>query len=158
MKPQAIGIGIIVAIGSFIADQYSKSLILNYFLDKTRKLVEITDFLNFCLIWNKGVSFGLFSNYENPRLPLLLAAGLIVIFLLIMLCKAKHYYQTVSLGLIIGGALGNIWDRYQYGAVVDFIEVYYKKYYWPAFNLADSVVLIGLVLLLFEKKVVKNEK
>jgi signal peptidase II len=149
-------IGLILAIFTLIADQYSKRLILLYFANSVSKSLEITSFFNLCLVWNRGVSFGLFNSY-NARDILLVIAGFIVLLLISMLYKSKNYYTSVSLGLIIGGAIGNIWDRYKYGAVIDFIEVYYKRLYWPAFNVADSFIVIGLLMLLLEKKMVRNE-
>lgn len=147
-----------MAIVAFIADQLSKKQILSYFLGTGQPFIKVTDFFNLCLVWNRGVSFGLFNSLENAKIIFLLVAILIVLCLIYSFFQAKTYYNTISLGLIIGGAIGNIWDRYKYGAVIDFIDVHYQRYSWPAFNIADSLIVIGILLLLFEKKMVQNEK
>jgi signal peptidase II len=109
-------------------------------------MIEITSFFNLTMVWNHGVSFGMFSSHQQPLL-LSAVAALIVIVLLIWLAKSHDRYLTWGIGLIVGGAIGNIIDRLRFGAVVDFLDFHAFGYHWPAFNIADSAIFIGVVVL-----------
>lgn len=113
------------------------------------RAVPVLPFLNLRLGYNTGVSFGLFSETFRST-PLLLAAfGISVVLLLgwLGLC-AKRPAETLGFALVAGGALGNIADRLRIGAVVDFVDLYYRDWHWPAFNLADVFIVCGVALLL----------
>jgi signal peptidase II len=129
-----------------IVDQVSKWWILENVLSPERPFIEVTSFFNLVMVWNTGVSFGLFSQHNQP-LILIAVASIIVIILLIWLMKNDSKLVAIALGLVIGGAVGNIIDRFRYGAVADFLDVHIGGYHWPAFNIADSSIFIGVVLL-----------
>lgn len=119
---------------------------------------KITDFFNLTLMHNKGVAFSLLADQSGwQRYFLSVLALVIIVWLLYWLFKNRHTQklQNVSLVLVIGGALGNVYDRIMLGYVVDFIELHYKGYYWPAFNLADSAICLGAVLLIIDA--IKNK-
>ena len=126
-------------------DQASKLLILNWLQDGDS--VPVIPFFNIVLTYNPGVSFSMFSNQH----PHVLSAIMILISggLLCWMTKEKDKWIQVSLALIVGGAIGNVIDRFLYGAVVDFLDVYVSIYHWPAFNVADSAICIGATLIIF---------
>lgn len=118
--------------------------------DYDRELV-LTPFLNFVMVWNKGVSFGLFDNgapvMQWVLSGLALAASTVMA---IWMFFAHDRLTALSLSLIIGGALGNVIDRVRFTAVADFVDVHAFGYHWPAFNLADSCIVVGAVLLILD--------
>jgi len=140
--------GLLIAIAALIPDQISKILILKHIAEDTA--VPVTPFMNLVLVWNKGISFGMFNN-ENSSFGwiFIVISVAMVLGLTAWLLISKDKFTAISLGLIIGGAVGNIIDRVRLGAVVDFIDVYVSKYHWPAFNIADSCIAIGACIMLF---------
>lgn len=132
------------------ADQLSKWYILNEVMVPPR-VIEITSFFNFVLVGNRGVSFGLFSSDSAWTQPAFAAfATAVAGFLIVWLRKAENRLLAISLGLVIGGALGNAVDRLWHGAVIDFLDVHAAGYHWPAFNVADSAITVGVILILLE--------
>ena len=148
--PRLAQMGGLIAVISMIADQATKWWILEGIMQPPR-VIPMTPFFNLVLTWNNGVSFGLFNNNnELNALILSVLAIAIVIFLILWLRKAENKRMAIGLGLIIGGALGNVIDRGIHGAVVDFLDFYVNSYHWPAFNVADSCITIGAVILIFD--------
>jgi len=113
--------------------------------------IELAPVLNVVMAWNRGVSFGI-GNGAEPLDPLVLSglSVLIVAGLVVWLRRASSALVRFSVGLIIGGALGNVVDRLRFGAVADFIDVHLAGHHWPAFNLADSAITIGAVMLVVD--------
>lgn len=139
--------GLVVAALVFAADQISKPWILSVFEGGARP-VEVTPFFNLVLVYNRGVSFGLFSN-DSAYGPYILAGLAVAIALGIwwfLLRKATGRYMAVACGMIVGGAFGNALDRLLYGGVVDFLDFHIAGYHWPAFNIADCAIVVGAVL------------
>ncbi|MDE1901584.1 MAG: signal peptidase II [Alphaproteobacteria bacterium] len=135
-----------------LADQISKWLILDR-LNDVERTVAVTPFLNFVLVWNKGVTFGILSHLTGAHdMPYVLAgvAGVILLLLGRWLWRTNSTVVALALGLIMGGAIGNVIDRMRYGAVVDFLDFYYKNYHWYAFNVADASIVTGVALLLLD--------
>ncbi len=128
-----------------LLDQLSKWLMLGI-LPPDRPSLEITPFFNLALVWNSGISFGMLA---AQRLPLFLTALSLVIVAILLkwLYKNSSWRVALALGSIIGGALGNVIDRLRFQAVVDFLDVHIGHYHWPAFNIADSAIFIGVVVL-----------
>ncbi|MCB1583884.1 MAG: signal peptidase II [Marinicella sp.] len=135
----------------FVLDQWTKntaSSSLELYVPN-----KMTEFFNLTLMHNKGVAFSLLAEQSGwQRYFLSVVAILIVIWLLYWLFKNRYSQklQNVALVLVIGGALGNVYDRIVFGYVVDFIELHYQGYYWPAFNLADSAICLGAFLLIID--------
>ena len=142
----AIGLG--VALVAVILDQISKPLMRDWL---SAGDVDVTSFLSLVSAWNKGVGFSLLTMSQAYG-PYILSAGAltIAVVMLFWLFHATRLLPALSLGLIIGGALGNVIDRLRLGAVFDFIDVHVAGYHWPAFNLADSALSIGVVLLIID--------
>lgn len=114
---------------------------------------KITGFFNLTLMHNEGVAFSILADQSGwQRYFIAVVASAIVIWLLYWLYHNSKTMklQNTALVLVIGGALGNIWDRIYLGYVVDFVELHYGGYYWPAFNVADSAICIGAVLLIID--------
>ena len=135
----------------FVIDQWTKNIAstsLELYVPN-----KITDFFNLTLMHNKGVAFSLLADQSGwQRYFLSIVAILIIIWLLYWLFKNRYSQklQNVALVLVIGGALGNVYDRIVLGYVVDFIELHYSGYYWPAFNVADSAICVGALLLIID--------
>ncbi len=131
-----------------LLDQISKPLMRDWLGTGD---VQLTSFLNLVGVWNKGVGFSLLT-ITLPSGPYILSAFALAIAagMLIWLLRVSRPIQAVALGLIIGGALGNVVDRLRLGAVFDFIDLHLGSYHWPAFNLADSALSIGVALLIID--------
>lgn len=130
-----------------LLDQLSKALIFTY-LEETEPVVAVIPGFNLVMAWNTGVSFSMFNNLGGAGVYILSAFSLLVIgFLLYWLTREKSLLMQLSLGLVIGGAAGNVIDRVRIGAVFDFLDVHIGSHHWPAFNLADSFICIGAVLI-----------
>jgi signal peptidase II len=109
---------------------------------------QILPFFNLVMIWNKGVSFGLFNEHSDYGPMLLTGVSLVItLVFLIVLFRSAVSLHSLGYALIIGGALGNVIDRLRFGAVIDFIDIHAGGYHWPAFNIADSCICVGVVLL-----------
>lgn len=142
--------GVIVALSVLIADQLSKWAILDLFAQGPH-VIEVTSFFNIVLAWNRGISFGMFgASGETGRWVLIGLAVVISTFLAIWMVKADTRFTALGLALIIGGAIGNVIDRVRLGAVVDFLDFYAWGYHWPAFNVADSAIVVGAGALILE--------
>ena len=143
-------LGLIVALASILFDQASKWWILVEVMDPP-KVIPVTSLLNFVLTWNRGVSFGLFNNEGNFGAWFFSILAIIIVgILLIWLRKAKTKVQSISLGFIIGGAIGNVIDRVNHLAVLDFIDFHLGDSHWPAFNAADSFITLGAAVLIVD--------
>ena len=140
-----LGIGLAAAV--IVLDQLSKWYIVAVVMAPPR-VIEVTGFFNLVLTWNRGVSFGMLGGSNGVGWWLLsIVAVIIVGGLVIWLRRADRPILAVALGLVIGGALGNVVDRLRLGAVADFLDFHMGGYHWPAFNLADSAITVGVVAL-----------
>lgn len=135
-------------VAALATDVVTKWVILNIVMVPPRT-IEITPFFNLTLGFNTGVSFGMFRELFLDR-PLVLAGIKLVIVagLLIWAMRTAKPSETVGLGLVAGGALGNVLDRMRQGAVTDFLDLHVGGWRWPAFNTADAMITIGVVLLI----------
>lgn len=137
----------VAAVGAvLVLDQASKQLALDAFTPIDR--VALLPFLDLTLAWNRGVSFGMFGSGAAPPYVFILIAIAISAFLSWQMFKAETRLAALGYALIIGGALGNIVDRAVYGAVIDFILLYWRDWRWPVFNVADMGITVGVCLIL----------
>lgn len=143
-------LGLLVALPVILVDQLTKWWILSALSDPPYSVV-VTGFFNLVLVWNRGVSFGMF-NLTADWGPFLLSglAIFISICLVIWLRRVESRLVATALGLVLGGALGNVIDRFVHGAVVDFLDFHAAGHHWPAFNVADSAITVGVALLLYD--------
>lgn len=149
MKTRSLGPGLAVAIAILIADQITKQLALTYLSGGPS--VEVTSFFNLVLVWNTGVSFGMFqSGGDTGRWILIALACAISLVLVVLLAREQRSLTRLAYWLVLAGAVGNVIDRLRFGAVVDFLDFHAGGYHWPAFNIADSAIVIGAGLLLLD--------
>lgn len=144
------GLGAMMAVLAILADQLVKNWLLLGPL-KEPQVFEITSFFNVVYAWNKGVSFSMIwiSAQYGPWILSGVAVA-ISLGLAVWLTRISHRLTAIGIGLVIGGALGNVIDRLRFGAVFDFLDFYVGSYHWPAFNVADSCISVGVVLLLWD--------
>jgi signal peptidase II len=149
-----IGRGIGTAIAVVGLDQLSKYAVLRLHFDKTECASvseRVTSFFDLVLTCNRGMSFGLFNSGQGLSVPLFsIAAVAIVGMLIFWLSRVHSEMLATAIGLIIGGAVGNVIDRMRFGGVIDFLYFHLASWYWPAFNLADSAICIGVMVMLLE--------
>ena len=123
-------------------DQLSKKWMLNNIFDD-QKIIEINKYLNFVPVWNKGISFGILSDFVNINFFMIIITITISLVLILWFLKTTNKNLSISLAFIISGALGNLLDRLNHKAVIDFIDIHIDNFHWPAFNFADSYITIG---------------
>lgn len=150
--------GLIVSAAVLAADQVTKWLILSTVMQPPR-IIPVTPFFNLVLGWNRGVSFGMLNSEADLSAWLLpLAVIAITVALGVWLYRSDRPRVAAALGLIIGGAIGNLVDRVRYGAVLDFLDFHAAGFHWPAFNLADSGITVGAIVLILDSLFVREEK
>ncbi len=160
--------GVLVIIFLFMADQLSKwGIVEGLFQAETEPFfrwlgnisqerlefvsMEILPFFNLVMVWNDGISFGLLGS-DSPMTAYILSlfALLIVSGFLIWYIRTNSKLIQIASLLVVAGAIGNIWDRIRFGAVIDFLDFHVADWHYPAFNVADSCIVIGIVLFLFK--------
>ena len=144
-------LGVTVAAIGLALDQAVKTWLLFGYQLADRGRVAVTPFFDLVLVWNRGVSYGLFPAESQTQVWFLLAVKTaITIALIVWLLRATDRLTAFALGLLIGGAIGNSIDRLLYGAVVDFVSLHWNGFYWYVFNLADVWIVAGVAVLLYE--------
>jgi signal peptidase II len=146
LPPLTLGLAGLVV----VLDQATKWLVLDAL--RPGEFVPVTDFFNLVLTFNRGVSFGLLASDYWWKPYFLSAVALAIVGGLIWWLRGQggRRWPQVSVGLIVGGALGNVIDRFVQPGVVDFLDFHLAGYHWPAFNVADSAIFVGVVLLLLD--------
>lgn len=121
--------------------------------------IEVTSFFNLVMVWNKGVSFGMFASAHDYMPYILSGVALIMsVILAIWMKRATHLTTLVPLAMIIAGAIGNIWDRLRFGAVADFLDFHVDDMHYPAFNIADCCIVVGVLLLAFDGIILERRR
>jgi len=126
----------------FGLDRFSKIKILNKFSDNT---YFVSNYINLDLIWNTGIGFGLLSSDSNVIYNVITIIIFLVILILFYLAAVSRKLDNIIFSIIIGGALGNLYDRLFYSAVPDFIDLHYENLHWFTFNLADIFITLGII-------------
>ena len=148
----------IIVLIIFAFDRFSKIYILNLAEGEKYINIYINSFLNFHLIWNTGVGFGLFSSETNFYYNLItLLIVLINIIILIIIIKSQDYKLFFFL-MILGGSFSNLFDRIYYQAVPDFIDMHYGDFHWFVFNVADIFITLGILCLIIVEIILNNKK
>ena len=150
-------INLIIIFLIFILDRLTKFYVI--YLDKINSSSEIfsSKFLNIYLIWNEGIAFGLFSFNENNLYNFLTLFIIIIIFVILYMISKSSGLKKYSLLMILGGALGNVFDRIIYKAVPDFIDFHIGNFHWFIFNFADIFISIGVIFLIIMEFTVMNK-
>ncbi len=142
---------IVLSIFIFLIDFFSKYFLISYYDLGSKGRVYVTPFLDFILVLNPGISFGILSNGEDIQRWILSALSILVIFYLYFWStKSPSKLTKISLFIMIGGALGNVFDRLIYGKVIDFISLHVFNYYWYVFNIADIAIVLGGFIILID--------
>jgi signal peptidase II len=146
----AILIGAIMAVLALSLDQVTKTLLIAA-LPPPPGGIDVTPFFRLVAWWNRGVSFGFLASNEGwASYALSAVAALVLIGLVLWLGRSERPLLAVAQGLVIGGAIGNVVDRLRFGAVFDFLYFHAGAYDFPAFNVADSAITVGVALLLWD--------
>lgn len=128
-----------------ITDQFSKFLLIDYLKTVSSNQLKILPFLKLVYVWNQGISFGLFGKFQYSNITIMIFNSLIVLYLTYQTLISRDPTNRFAIILIISGAIGNLIDRLIHGAVFDFIFLHCSNYSFPAFNLADSYITIGVM-------------
>ena len=139
----------------FILDRVTKVAIINH--QANNQSIFVNDYLNFELVWNTGIGFGLLS--QNANIYYHLISFIIfsfIIFLIYLLSKA-HFFEKILFSLIVGGAAGNLYDRLIYFAVPDFIDFHINYFHWFTFNIADIFITLGIILIIIQDLIFKKK-
>ena len=149
---------LLIVIIIFLIDRVSKTHVINLFEDSNSQQIFITSFLNIYLIWNEGIAFGLFSSESkdiyNFITILIITINLFIIYILFKLNDVRKYFFLV----VLGGSLGNLYDRLMYNAVPDFIDFHVGDLHWFIFNPADIFISVGVICLILVEFFSKNKK
>ncbi len=146
-----------LAAAIIVADRVTKWAVLAFF--SPGEVREVTGFFNLVLVFNKGAAFSFLAGASGWQTPLFAAVAIgaaIVVSVLLVRGGGARLFK-LGLALILGGALGNLWDRLQYGQVVDFLDVHAFGWHWPAFNVADAGISVGAALLIVDSFLVRHE-
>ena len=141
----------------FILDRSSKYFILQTSKTVDKLDIQLTPFLNFNLIWNNGIAFGLLSFEQNFYYQIITTIIVIITAIIIWLALKSKGFEKVGFLMISGGSLGNIFDRMYYSSVIDFIDIHINNFHWFIFNFADIFISLGVIILIllefFKKKI-----
>ncbi len=133
----------------FLADRISKLYILSILENFGNVNININSYINFVLVWNSGIAFGLLSFDQSEIYNLItifiIFINLLIVYLIIKLKDIRAYFFLI----VLGGSLGNLFDRIYYSAVLDFIDISFKNFHWFIFNVADIFISIGIICLIF---------
>jgi len=130
----------------FLIDRISKILILKNFLDNSSSEIYINSFVNFSLAWNNGIGFGILQ-IEHTIIYIIISVIITAINLMLIywMLSSSNYLESIFVSIILGGSLGNLFDRYYYSSVPDFIDLHYESFHWFTFNIADIFISIGII-------------
>ena len=130
----------------FTIDRISKILILKNFLNNSLSEIYFNSFLNFSLVWNSGIGFGILQIEPNIFYSIIsIIITAINLILIYWMLTSSNYLESIFISIILGGALGNLFDRYYYSSVPDFIDLHYESFHWFTFNIADIFITIGII-------------
>ena len=157
-KNRIFFLSLFIVILIFLIDRVSKTYVINIFEDLNNQQIFLNSFLNIYLIWNEGIGFGLFSfeskNIYNFITLFIILINVIIIYILIKLNDLRKYFFLI----ILGGSLGNLFDRLVYNAVPDFIDLHIGDFHWFIFNPADIFITIGVICLILDEFIFKSKK
>jgi signal peptidase II len=143
--------GLLLAAAILAADQFTKTLVLNFLNSQVGTPYTVTPFLDLVLTLNRGISYGLFpQDSDAGRWFLIVLKLTVAVVFIAWLVQTRSRWVALGLALLIGGAVGNAIDRVLYGAVIDFVSLHAYGWYWYVFNLADMAIVAGVAALLYD--------
>ena len=154
-------ISIVFLIFCFALDRSSKIYILNILNNEGQVDFYVNEYLNIYLVWNKGIGFGLFSSEREIFYNIVTTIIIIINLIILYMAFIEKNLRSFFLIMILGGSLGNLFDRIYYRAVPDFIDLNYEGYHWFVFNVADILISIGIICLILSEFLIyksSNEK
>ena len=151
-------IGFIFLVVCFALDRFSKIYILNILNNDGHVDLYVNQYLNIYLIWNTGIGFGLFSSENNITYNIITLIIALINFLILYYAFVETRIKSIFLMIILGGSLGNLFDRIYYKAVPDFIDLNYAGYHWFIFNVADIFITIGIICLILSEFIFYKKK
>ena len=148
-------ISVVVVFSVFILDRFTKIVIIKHQLNNQG--IFVNDYLNFELVWNTGVGFGLFSQNANIYYHLIsLLIFSVIIFLIYIIVRAS-FLEKILFSIILGGAIGNFYDRLIYFAVPDFIDFHINDFHWFTFNIADIFITVAIILIIVQDLMLRKK-
>jgi len=141
----------------FFVDRISKIYIIKISVLESKVDIYLTEYLNFYLIWNKGIAFGLFSFNESFIYNSITGIIIIISIIILIMTYKNNGFKKISLIFVLGGDLGNLFDRIYYFAVPDFIDLHFNDFHWFVFNVADIFITLGIICLIFDEIFVNNK-
>ncbi|MEY4390210.1 MAG: signal peptidase [Pseudomonadota bacterium] len=130
----------------FSVDRISKILILKNFSNNSLSEIYFNSFLNFSLVWNSGIGFGILQIEPNIFYSIIsIIITIINLILIYWMLTSPNYLESIFISIILGGSLGNLFDRYYYSSVPDFIDFHYESFHWFTFNIADIFITTGII-------------
>ena len=144
-------VNFIIILCIFLIDRLSKVYILKIATLQNILDIYVNPYLNFYLIWNKGIAFGLFSFNERFIYNIITAIILLIIVIILIMIIKNEGFKKYSLMFVLGGSLGNVFDRIYYSAVPDFIDLHFNSFHWFIFNVADIFITIGVICLILDE-------
>ena len=151
-------INILIVLIIFFLDRFSKIFIIAYNEKSLSADLFSSKFLNISLIWNEGIAFGLFSFNQDYFYNLLTLIILFVVFFVLMMAIKNKGNQKYALLMILGGAIGNLYDRVFFKAVPDFIDFHIGEFHWFVFNVADIFICLGVFFMILSEFIGNNNK
>ena len=142
----------------FVLDRVSKIYVINYFENTLDTEIYLSNFLNIILVWNEGIGFGLLSFQDGSVYNFITLIIIIINLIIIYLIYKYKDIRGFLLTLVLGGSLGNLFDRIAFSAVPDFIDFNYNNFHWFIFNIADIFITIGVICLIFVELILNNKK
>ena len=142
----------------FLLDRISKFYVLKIAEKGNEVDIYLTSYLNIYLIWNKGIAFGLMSFNSNIIYNFITFLIILICSIVLIMAIKSNGFKKYSIIAILGGALGNLFDRIYYSAVPDFIDIHFKGFHWFVFNIADVFITMGVVCLICAELFVQNKK
>ena len=139
----------LIIIFIFLLDRFSKFYVIKFAESLDQLNIKVTSFLNIILVWNSGIGFGLFQFDKMIAYNAITLLIIIINFMIIYLLFNSDNKHKFFFSMILGGSFGNLYDRFYYSAVPDFIDLNYNGYHWFVFNVADIFISIGIFLLIF---------
>jgi len=151
--------GFAIAFVVFAFDRLSKVWIVDVIDLEKNGPMDLLPFLNFDFVWNRGISLGLFQmDGEIGKDLLIVLTSVVALVVAWWLLRAKEKILKIGLGLVLGGAVGNIWDRFEYGQVADFMHFFIGDWSFYIFNVADAAITLGVILLLWDALLLPKKK
>tara|TARA_B100000965_G_C19408767_1_gene676658 strand:+ start:325 stop:822 length:498 start_codon:yes stop_codon:yes gene_type:complete len=144
-------VNLLIIISIFLIDRISKIYVVNFNKEFIDEYLFSSSFLNITLVWNNGIAFGLLSIEENFYYNFITILIILIILILLFLISKARKFKKYSYLIIIGGGLGNLFDRIFYKAVPDFIDIHFSGFHWFIFNIADIFITLGVICLIYDE-------